>query len=93
MDDIRREHIRRLRLPIKLDSSMPDTIKITYDEGREYRFVTDSSVDLVEVELLQGRATFKRTEQKQGAFELEADSAVFQVSAGELVRVLLVKQR
>ncbi len=93
MDDIRREHIRKLRLPIKLDSSMPDTIRITYDQGREYVFVTDSSVDLVEVELLQGRATFKRTDHKQGAFELEADSAFFQISAGELARVLLVKQR
>ncbi|MFH1374653.1 MAG: hypothetical protein ABII79_12735 [bacterium] len=91
-EDARRQLIRKTVLPIKLDSSVLDTIRITYDEGREYVFVTDSSVDLVDVELLQGRATFKRTDHKQGAFELEADSAFFRVSAGSIERVLLIRK-
>jgi len=82
---------RKGDLPIKLDSLTPDTIRITYDSGRAYVFVTDTSVKSIEVELLDGKAAYEKIEEKKGAFRLESDSAVFRISTDKLEKVLIVK--
>ncbi len=90
-DEAIQQTIHKADLPIKLDSSVPDTIKITYDSGRACVFVTDTSVISIEVELLDGKGEYEKIEEKKGAFQLESDSAIFIIRAGGLERVLIVK--
>lgn len=82
---------RKGELPIKLDSSVPDTIRITYESGRVYVFVTDSSVTSVDLKLLYGNGVYEKIDSKRGKFQLESDSATFQIRTDRFDKILVIK--
>ncbi|HWR82186.1 MAG TPA: hypothetical protein VN285_02675 [Candidatus Deferrimicrobium sp.] len=83
---------RRVTLPIKIAAASPDTVRIRYDPGREYAFITDSLVTEVQVTLVRGNASYRKVTPKVGTFELSSDTAVFIVTASDVTRTLVLSK-